>query len=111
MRAARYSIYALRCPVELTIKYVGSSQDLKQRYLGHIQNPRKATRQWIASLKSFGQLPIMEELESGLTWKNYLDREKYWVLKIQSEQGGLLNIKYLNGSLPNELPINYLDKK
>lgn len=108
----RFSIYALRCPIDGLVKYVGVSQNLKQRYLGHWQSPNKCTREWVLKLREAGQFFIMDELEAGIPKSKAGARERYWINKINTEQGGgLLNIRHLAPTVtPRELPINYINQ-
>lgn len=106
-----HSVYQLRCPIDGEIKYVGSSQDLKQRYIGHLQTPTKCLREWIKTLVEKGESPIMDELESGLERQEAFVRERYWTQKLQTEHGTLLNKRNLNSKAYTNPPkINYLKK-
>lgn len=87
-------IYALECPEDQVIKYVGKTKDLTVRLQGHINYAlRKAhlkgKHEWIRNLKEKGLAPKMVILEqcTDETWK---DRETYWI-KYYSELTTLFN--------------------
>ncbi len=40
-----YSIYALECPIDKKIKYVGQTEDLRKRFMSHVQCPSKYTKE------------------------------------------------------------------
>lgn len=58
-----FSVYILICPLTDKVRYVGVSNNLKQRYAAHTQSPSKYIKPWIQSLKQDGALPLMKEIE------------------------------------------------
>ena len=58
----KYSVYLLKCPIHKTVKYVGITKNLKDRFRRHVQNKEKneGKKEWIKWLKSFGLIPELE---------------------------------------------------
>jgi hypothetical protein len=109
-----YSIYALSCPIDGKVKYVGCSIDLVARYKTHLSTPYSSTRKWIESLKKQGLKPIMTEvefIESPKKRQEVESREAYWIKHYYVKEGTLLNRRHNpEHSKKVELPINFLDK-
>lgn len=65
----KWYVYILRDPITQSIRYVGLTGNLKQRYSAHTNPSRFAYRtdkvKWIYSLKRRGLVPVMQEIESG----------------------------------------------
>lgn len=87
-------IYALICPEENIIKYIGKTRDLSIRLQGHInyalrKNHLKGKHEWIRNLHSKKLKPIMIILEqcNENTWQ---EREEYWI-EYYSKQFSLFN--------------------
>jgi len=71
-------VYALICPIENKIKYIGLSKNIKERFLQHCSNPLKTTKLWILKLKKNNQKPKLIILET--TDKNNGNiLEKKWI--------------------------------
>lgn len=103
-----YSVYALECPIENKVKYVGQTEDLRKRFLGHIQSPGPSTKSWIKMVLKKKMLPKMIELERADLYK-INEREKYWINHYQQSDGGLLNRSVgFQKKSARELPIAYL---
>jgi group I intron endonuclease len=76
-------IYALICPDENQIKYIGKTTDLTIRLKGHINYALRKTHlngkhEWIRNLHSRGlkpQMIIIEQCDND----NWQERESYWI--------------------------------
>ena len=56
----RYCVYALLCPVELTVKYIGLTENLTRRESAHYMKGQQPTEKldWILHLRSLKLRPI-----------------------------------------------------
>lgn len=87
------SVYGLFEPETDTCRYVGFSEDPKDRLKGHLEDcehERSAKSAWIRELKSRGQTPKLVILESNIT-ENWEEREKVWIAFMKSIGEPLLN--------------------
>ena len=86
----RTYIYALCCPVEKKIKYIGKSNNPKSRFRKHKQMSDKnhQKNEWIKSLLEIGLEPILEIVEKVPidTWK---EKEKLYIKKYSNS---ILNV-------------------
>jgi predicted GIY-YIG superfamily endonuclease len=105
-----HSIYNLVCPTTGAVVYIGYSNNLKKRYMGHIHAPSAGLRPFIKELKAKGLMPIMNELETGLVYAVALRKEKEWIERVQAEYGTLLNKRGVLKPGQKPLPINFLKK-
>lgn len=74
-------IYILRDPITKKIRYVGKTNNIKQRYKNHINKNRdKKThkRNWINKLREKGKKPIIEIIDEANN-TNWKEKEKYWI--------------------------------
>lgn len=74
-------IYILKDPISNEIKYVGKSDNPSKRFSEHIRKSKyKKTykNNWINGLKSKGQLPILEIIDT-VDNNNWGDYEKKWI--------------------------------
>lgn len=81
------TIYALICPLEGEIKYIGktSSLDPQRRLRQHVttafsKKHLNGKHKWIRDLSALGYIPILKILEEceGSSW---IERERYWISK------------------------------
>lgn len=89
-------IYALICPQEGTVKYVGKSNNVRERFLHHHIFSRKsdcsyAKKNWINKLRKNNMFPVLSILEK-CTEDNWAEREIYWIKKLKDDGYPLLNI-------------------
>jgi len=65
--AKKFKIYALICPVDKKIRYIGKSANYKQRFKDHIKDIGDSTSKkvWISQLKSKGLIPILTILDES----------------------------------------------
>ena len=78
-------IYTLTCPIDGSVKYIGSTKtSLERRLYQHIKSGKVGSHlnnmksEWIKSVLAMGLIPTIEEIETV----NELDRyetEKYWI--------------------------------
>lgn len=76
-------IYALICPIDSTIKYIGKTTDLTVRLQGHLNYALKrdhlqGKHKWLRDLNSQNLKPIVKILEE-CTNENWQEREIYWI--------------------------------
>lgn len=76
-------IYALTEPDGVTVRYVGQTVNLVERYKKHLrvnsgqQNIHRVN--WIRSVLNRGEKPLMIELEAVPPCGAWEEREKYWI--------------------------------
>ena len=104
-------IYKLIDPVTKEIRYVGKSNNPKKRLSDHInccQYTNTHKNNWISSLLSIGQKPILEIIEEVpiKEWQKY---EVYWIDKLRSEGNNLTNID-IGGNGITKHRYNTIDK-
>lgn len=71
-------IYALRCPVENTVRYIGKSENPQLRLTTHISRARcgatkHRTAHWIRKLLALGlapELQVLAEVPDGIRWQD-----------------------------------------
>ena len=76
-------IYALICPEEGIIKYIGKTKDLRLRLQGHInyalqKSHLNGKHEWIRTLYTKNLKPVMQILEQ-CTDETWQEREAYWI--------------------------------
>ena len=77
-------IYTLSDPTTNKIRYVGKTDDLKERFRGHVNCKfKRHSRNWILSLKRKGLLPVMEVIDivENDEWQFW---EQYWISQIKA---------------------------
>lgn len=89
-------IYALRCPVERTVRYIGKSENPQKRHKSHISAARcGATKHqcadWIRRLHAQGfepELHVLAQVPEGIRWQ---DVERSYIANAKSAGWNLLN--------------------
>lgn len=95
-----YSIYSLSEPNSESIRYIGITCDIKQRYRKHLIDYRASHRaNWIKGLLLQNKLPVMDIFEDGLLPKDALRKEREYILLYKSFGANLVNSN--NGGLGN----------
>lgn len=87
------SIYQLKHPITLEIRYVGKTiESLNKRLEKHIYNRMNNSKvnKWCKKLKDLGLKPLIELIEV-CSEENWQEREIYWIAFYKKE-GNLLNI-------------------
>lgn len=90
-------IYGLKDPRTDEFKYVGkSTKGIKRAksHLIHSHNP--LVNEWVNELKSDNYLPDIIILEHVSEWTELVDKEKYWVGKLENDGCDLLNVLILD---------------
>lgn len=66
---SKFKIYALTCPIDGKIRYIGKSANYKQRFKDHCKDfgVSTAKKQWISLLTQKGLFPILSILASAET--------------------------------------------
>jgi len=86
-------IYGLRDPMTDDYQYVGKSTVGIKRAKSHLTySHNMLVREWVTSLISQEQEPIIDILEECDDPLMLQDKEKFWIQKLLSEQHPLLNI-------------------
>lgn len=92
-----FIIYALMCPMTSQIKYVGRTRNLVSRYKSYLsENDDRRNRsldEWINLLLANSVKPFLVILEI-CKYKEWMEREKYWMEYFVGKGERLLNIKY-----------------
>jgi len=68
-----YYIYALKCPITKSVRYIGKTINLKERFRKHLTTKKKtACSKWIFSLKMKGLKPeiVVLKLSCKNSWQN-----------------------------------------
>lgn len=81
----KFYVYALICPIDNIIRYVGATKNPESRYKNHLKdsvNPRK--REWINLLIKNGQLPVMKILFSSLLFEECASKEQVFIAENRS---------------------------
>jgi len=92
-------IYVLKHPINLEIRYIGQTKDIKRRYNDHINTSKNINNSkyythkscWIRKLISDGYKPLLEVIDQcdSLDESNYLER--YYIDKLTNEGLNLTN--------------------
>lgn len=87
------SIYALCCPVDRAIRYVGASSNIQGRLKGHLSKDdnNEGKRRWIAELAERGLTPKVEILEQ-VNESQASVAERKWISRLRSQGVSLFNI-------------------
>lgn len=86
-------IYVLRCPLSNKVRYVGKTNNPKERYKNHLNRlHNKGTHKanWIVHLRNKGLRPIFEIIEE-VDIKNWKSKEKYYISHYIDEGCDLVN--------------------
>lgn len=76
----KFYVYALVCPIENMVKYVGATKNPDLRYKNHLKtsvNKRKGD--WIKSLNEKGKTPVMKILFSTNSITDCADKERFYI--------------------------------
>jgi hypothetical protein len=96
-----WSIYALTCPITLSVRYIGiTSGNLQRRLQFHLcgKDYNLDKYQWITGLHSQGLQPDIISIDSITGTRAQAEqRERYWVYEYIKEGHDLLNIKHIPG--------------
>jgi group I intron endonuclease len=85
-------IYVLIDPITNEIKYVGKSDKPDRRFKKHLKEDKNTYKNnWIKSLTSIGQEPIMEIMDEVL-FSEWSFWEKYWISQLKSWGFKLTNL-------------------
>lgn len=88
-------IYALICPRIGQVRYVGKTNDIKERFLAHLcgykSDDSHAKKNWIKKLLKENLLPVLSILEY-CNEANWIEKEKYWIKTLRAKNYPLLNI-------------------
>jgi len=91
-------VYVLLCPKTGEIRYVGkTTSGLARRWYEHVRTAKIDTNKthrdyWIRSLIAGGELPLIEELDSGLWSVETANlRERYWIATFRERVLDLVN--------------------
>jgi hypothetical protein len=80
-------IYALKCPKTGDIRYIGKSNNPKQRFYGHLRTDKTASSHkvnWVQSLLNSGLKPVLEILEE-ISIKEWKEKERYYIAKYRKK--------------------------
>ena len=88
-----YFIYALLDPITKQIRYIGKTDNLRERFYTHCHSFDKTHKSnWIKKLISeTGQLPLLRILER-VEENEWAEREKYWIARAKAEGYSLTNL-------------------
>lgn len=98
-------VYALICPLDNQIKYIGRSCQYMKRMSSYksCNGSNKEVTKWLSYLKINNKLPIIKILESHISEKKIIKRESHYIKKCVLEKVSILNI--CKSSLINKYPI------
>jgi hypothetical protein len=92
-----FTIYRLRDPRENTIRYIGITLNVFERFKQHLRcdgvNPAKDA--WIRELEWAQLLPLLDSIERVGSFAEALDREKYWIGQYLQQGENLFNLAAL----------------
>jgi len=89
----KYSVYTLADPRNGTIRYVGITRDVSQRYYYHCL-PGDTTSnayEWLKELRDKEIKPILSIIEEVDSWDAAYKSETYWMNFLLAEEEPLLN--------------------
>lgn len=100
-------IYGLKDPNTNKIRYVGKSDNPKDRYKQHISDTTNSYKvNWINQLKQAGTLPVLVILEE-VPYSQWEYKERSWIAKGLQEGWGLTNIQM--GGISNDYRASELE--
>lgn len=85
------SIYTINCPISGLVRYVGKTENTKERFRKHLtENNRTRKCQWIKGLKNKRLKPVFEIIDECLDseWQN---KEREYIKLFKSIGANLLN--------------------
>lgn len=96
-RHATVSIYQLRDPRTMAIRYVGIAANPRRRLASHVAEAKNGRKnrpinhrsRWIRTLLQLGLRPVLEVIESTDNWAL---RERYWIKRLRGEGHSLTNL-------------------
>lgn len=73
----RWVIYALRCPRQGKIRYIGKSSNVKTRYKQHLKDAGTESykKLWIQKLNENGLFPVLEIMDTATTEPEAREKE------------------------------------
>lgn len=91
---SNFFVYTLACPKTDKVKYVGITNNPKQRLRKHLTSIKKPTlkNNWIKSLLNKGLEPVMTLTDSSDLRTEINNKEKYWIIKYREWGCDLKNI-------------------
>lgn len=99
-------IYSLNCPITGLVKYIGKTNNLKQRYWDHLKEKKNNLKcAWIKSLKNKGLKPTIEEIDyipesEWQFWEQYyVSLFKSWGFELKNGNDGGLG----SGKMPQDV--------
>lgn len=89
----KYYIYTLAHPITNEIRYIGKTNNIHRRYLGHLNDKSKAHRNcWIKSLLNNNLFPVIEILDEFSNEDDCYDAEIYWISQFKTWGFRLTNL-------------------
>lgn len=89
-----FHIYALIDPDTQQIRYIGKTQNPKQRLAKHLNDKKDTAKcQWVQSLRAQGKKPEMILLDN-CEWTTSLVLEAAWIQTLSEDGFPLTNKKY-----------------
>jgi len=90
----KYYVYILTHPITEEVRYVGYTQDLKERYWNHISRTEVKNKKnsWIKSLKNVGLNPIMTVIDEANNIEEIHNLEIYWISQFRTWGFKLTNL-------------------
>jgi len=91
-----YSVYELICPIDNKIKYVGMSENVKQRYDKHCYCNVKRTKEWCLQLRALKIKPQLNIIKDNLQKQEALDLEEMVTNDYKNKNYPLYNLQSAN---------------
>jgi hypothetical protein len=90
-----FVIYALIDSRDTSIRYVGMTNDIVERFITHLRSREVNTEKnrWILELRSLGLVPICRTLETVDTERQARERERAWIEGFIAAGEELLNVE------------------
>jgi hypothetical protein len=106
------TIYALKCPDTLKIRYVGKTiLSPEARLAQHFCDPSVNRRtRWLRKLAQGGKRPVIEVLEV-VEEHHWQDRERFWIAKLRADGCDLVNLTDGGEGASRKLPEDLFRKK
>ena len=76
-----YVVYALIDPRETSVRYVGMTNDLTERYIAHLRctEVNEAKNKWIEQLRRVGLVPMCRTLQVCNGEREAREAERQWI--------------------------------
>lgn len=92
---ASWSVYLLRDPRDLAVRYCGWSTNPERRFRHHLnrscrEHNHKAS--WVQSLLGLGLVPVLEIVEVGDEPKGFVEAEQRWIRNLRISGADLTNL-------------------